>query len=256
MSTKRLLLITLFGVLFIVALVSLTLLLPNFGDDGQILPIPEPAATPPPPAENQQDDINRIEITRENVQAVVSALERPQEFSREVVVENFWDGGQSVFHFNVSVHSGVTSIISTPQQDNGRTRRVIVAQNYHYIWYEGEDEPFIGTIDFIGDPLRIADEWHMLFTYEDLLTLDASLIIDAGITEFEGEYCIFVIYESPLLGMLRTYYISITHGLVVAVSEYNQDGIQVYRMSSGSLEEVDMYAFLLPDGTSVVHATV
>jgi hypothetical protein len=254
MSSKRLLLITLFGVLFIVALVSLTLLFPNFGDDGHILPIPEPAATPSPPSETQQDDINRIEITRENVQAVVSALERPQEFSREVSVENFWDGGQSIFQFNVSVHSGVTSIISTSEQNIGR--RVIVTPYYHYIWYEGETEPFIGSIDFIGNPLRIADEWHMLPTYEDLLNLDTSLIIDAGITEFEGEYCIFVVYESPLLGMMRTYYISITHGLVVGVSEYNENGVQVYRMSSGRLEEVNMAAFLLPDGTSAVNVTV
>ena len=251
MSTKRLLLITFFGILFIVALISLTLLVPNFGDDGRVLQLPSPAAPLPPPVETPQDDINRIEITRENVQAVVSALERPQVFSREVTIENFWDGGQSVFQFNVSVHSGVTSIISTTPHNI--YRHVIVTEHYHYIWYEGETEPFVGSIDFLGEPLRIADEWHMLPTYEDLLNLDINLIIDAGITEFEDETCIFVVYKSPLLGMIRTYYISIAHGLVIGVWEYDENGVRVYRMSSGSIEEVDMSAFLLPDGTSVVY---
>jgi hypothetical protein len=213
--------------------------------------LPQQPAAVTAPQLPTQDEIGGIEITRENAQAVVSTLSRLQNYSRTVRVQTFWQGGQADFYFNVTVYGEAASIVSYPQA--GAQRHVIIANDRQYIWHSDEYQPFVGNFDALGSAERAADEWQMLVTFEDVLQVHPYDIIDAGHTIFDDVSCIFISYRTPLLGFLRTYYISIEHGLVIAAFEYDQHGFLTYEMRAGAVGPVDMDAFLLPDGSNALN---
>ena len=251
MSTKRILGITAFSVLLVAAIVGFLLFDFVFGRDSYAIPLPQQpiaAATPQPPAPYETD---RIEVTRENAQAVISTLSRLENYSRSIRVTTFWENGQAEFNFNVTVYGEAASIVSNSQANP--QRHIIIANNRHYIWHAGETDVFVGYVDLLGGAIRAADEWQMLVVFEDVLEVNPYDITDAGHTVFEGIGCIFITYATPLLGFLRTYYISIEHGLVIAAFEYDQSGQLIYEMRAGEIQYVDMDAFLLPDGTNALN---
>jgi len=252
MSTKRIISTTLLGILFVIVVIGALLLASYLERDNEVIILPDTSEMPERPVQNVPDTLQRVEVTRETIQAVVSTLQRPEIYSREVVIESFWEDGQAVSVIDVSVHGGVTSLRT--QTPAGVEKSIIVTPDTLYIWYRGDSTPFVGSIDSTGDGIRTADEWQMLLTYEDILHLEQNEIIDAGYTEFEGEDCVHAVYRSPLLGYTRTYYISLTLGLVVAAREYDGIGELIYAMTAGesAIGEVDASAFMLPDGTSLI----
>ena len=251
MSTKRILGITAFSVLLIAAIVGFMLFDFLFGRDSYAIPLPQQPAAVTAPQLPAQYEVGGIEITRENAQAVISTLSRLQNYSRNVRVQTFWEGGQADFYFNVTIYGEAASIISNSQAR--AQRHVIIANDRHYIWHSGENQPFVGYFDALGSAERAADEWQMLVTFEDVLQVSPYDIIDAGHTIFDDIGCIFISYRTPLLGFLRTYYISIEHGLVIAAFEYDQHGFLTYEMRAGAVGHADMDAFLLPDGSNALN---
>ena len=250
MSTKRILGITAFSVLLTAAIIGFMLFDFIFGRDSYAIPLPQQpivSAAQQPPA---QHEVDGIEVTRENAQAVISTLSRLHNYSRDVHVTTFWDGGQADFYFSVTIYGEAASIISNSQAFG--QRHVIIANGRHYIWHAGETQPFVGYLDSLGGAIRAADEWQMLVTFEDVLQINPDDIIDAGHVLFEDISCIFITYRTPMLGLLRTYYISIEHGLVIAANEYNQNGLLTYEMRADAARYVNMDAFLLPNGENAL----
>ena len=252
MSFKRILGITVFGVLFIAAVIGVMLFASFLRRDTDAVLLPELQTSPEPSGESEPDALNRVEVTRETVQAVVSELSRPDTYSRDVAIETFWADGHVKHDIGISVTNGTTSLrIALP---DGVEKRIIVSPDALYIWYRGDRTPYTGAAGSLGDGHRAADEWQMLVTYEDLLLLDQDDIIEAGYTEFGGEDCIYAEYRSPLLGYTKKYYVSIELGLVTGAEEYDENGNLVYLMSAGNcvVGESDPAAFTLPDGTVLV----
>ena len=254
MSTKRILGITAFSVLLIAAIVGFMLFNFVFGRDSHAIPLPQQPVTPTAPQPPAQYEVGRIEVTRENAQAVISTLSRLQNYSRNVRVTTFWEGGHADFYFNVTIYGEAASIVSNSQAS--AQRHVIIANGKHYIWHAGETQPFVGYVDVLGSAERVADEWQMLVTFEDVLQVNPYDIIGAGHTTFGNIGCIYITYRTPLLGFLRTYYISIEHGLVIAAFEYDQNGVLTYEMMAGAAYYVDMDAFLLPNGSNALNNEV
>jgi len=257
MSIKRILGITIFGVLFIAAVISIMLLTSHPMRDNDVITLPDPpassdsAAETQPTGEAQPDKLSRVEVTRDNIQANVSILSRPEVYSRDVVIETFWESGYATYLVSVTVADGVTSLQIQPPA--GSEKRIIITADTLYIWYQGDGTPYIGDIGSVGDGYRSADEWQMLVTYEELLDIPAKDIIDAGYTEFNGIDCIFAEYLSPLLGYTRKYYVSIENGLIAGAVDYDKTGSLVYTMIAGEcmVGEADPTAFILPNGTYV-----
>jgi hypothetical protein len=166
-----------------------------------------------------------------------------------VLIESFWDGGSAVYDIDVAVHRGVTALRTLPPA--GGEKRIIVTQDNVYIWYDDDATPYVGEIGTSGDKRRTADEFQMLNTYEDILELSLSDIIDAGSIEYEGEDFIFIAYLSRHLGYTGNYYVSIDLGLVIRAEEFDENGELVYRMTAGETitGETDPAMFTLPDGT-------
>jgi len=202
----------------------------------------------------EPDTLDRVEVTKDTIQLVVSqTLSRPEIYSRDVLIKNFWEDDQvAEYNISISVWNGITSLRTTPPI--GLEKRIIITPERLYIWYKDDRAPYIGDLSTSGDGYRTADEWQMLVTYEDLLKLNKEDIIDAGYVEYDNEECVFAVYRSPLLNYTRKFYISLRLGLVICAEEFDVSGKLVYSMTSGEciVNEIDPSAFILPDGTNLV----
>ena len=252
MSTKRVLGITIFGAILIIAAISVMLLSSFVGRDSDPVRLPVASAPTDGPNGEEPDALDRVEINRDTIQAVVSTLSRPESFSREVTIEIFWEGGQALNEISVSVRGDMTSIRILPAI--GPERRIIVTPEKEYIWYEGDKNPFIRNVDSSGNGYRAADEYQMLLTFEDILMLNSTDISDAGYIEIDGEVSVYAVYYSRALGHLRVYYISLELGLIIAAVEHDKNGALIYRMTAHEtiVGNVDLTAFILPDGTDLL----
>ena len=252
MSTKRILSITIFGLFLIAFEIGAMLLSSNIRRDSAAIQLPDTPMIVERLSETEPDALSRVEINRDTVQAVVSTLARPEIYSRDVVIESFWEGGQAVFNISVAVKHSATSLSITPP--SGQEKRIIITPDKLYIWHAGDDVVFAGSPNSMGDGIRTADEWQMLNTFENILGLSGNDIIDAGYAYFGGEMCVFALYRSPQLGNLRKYYISLDLGLVIAALEHDSRGMLIYTMTAGNtfIGEVNPEAFRLPDGTEVI----
>lgn len=248
MSTKRILALTIFGILFIAATIGVMLLTSYLRRENTRIQLPDFPISADAPGDSEPDTLDRIEVTRENVQAVIATLSRPGIYSRDVTIETYWGDGQAVYSISISVAEGITSLRSLSSA--GVDKRIIVGPDTQYIWYRGDKAPYIGTPDPSGSDLRNADEYQMLATYEDVLKLDKDNILYAGYIEYGGEWCIFAEYRQPQLGYVMKYYISTSLGLITGAEEHDETGALVYRMSAGECAySVEAAAFTLPDGT-------
>ena len=251
MSTRRILVVMIFGILFIAALVGVMLLTSYLRRDYDPVPLPEISAPAVAPGNNAPDMLSSIKVTRENIQEVVSTLSRPESYSRDITIESFWEGGQAGYSINASVAGGFTSLRTV--SSTGIEKRILITPDTIYIWYRGDRTPYIGNAGTAGDDLKDADEYQMLVTYEDVLDLDKNYILDAGYTRFGDEECVYAEYREPWLGYIMKYYVSIDLGLIVGAEEYDVTGALVYRMSAGECAfEIDAAAFTLPDGTELL----
>jgi len=252
MSVKRILGITTFGILFIVAVISVMLLISYFKPEGRTVKLPDTNVVTGNPVEVEPDALNRVEITPETVQAVISTLSRPESYSRDLLIESFWDGGQVAFSIATAVHGGVTSLRVSPEV--GNEKRIIVTPVNLYIWYSDDKVPFIGGPGLTGDGYRTADEYQMLASYENILDLSIEDLIDAGYTEYEGEDCIYIEHLTKELGYTAMYYVSIRLGLIIGAEEFDEAGMLIYRMRAGECRfgGFDPGMFTLPDGAVLV----
>jgi hypothetical protein len=212
--------------------------------------VTEEAAQPPGDVGNAS--LRFVAVGPDNVQEVVATLSRPETYSRDIMIESYWEnGGKAVYHISASVTGGVTSLKRL--MPGGAEEHIIVTAGTQYIWEKDDKEPRAVPLGPRGDGRRAADRGQMLITYEDVLALSKSDISDAGYTEYGGEICIYVEYRSPLLGHTVRYYISVGLGLVTGAEEYDKAGALVYSMTAGALvHEADLSRFELPDGTSVL----
>jgi len=248
MSTKRILIISIIGIVLIAAMIGILLFIQYRGHDEDLVKLPATAAPAERPGEQTPDALDRVEVDRDTIQAVVSSLSRPAVYNRVVSIVNYWQGGEAAYEIRIYVDGDITSIRTKPSA--GAEKRIIITSDMLYIWYINERSYYAGTIDSSGDGLRTSDEWQMLVTYEDILELDKNDIIDAGYVEYDGHDCIYAVYLSPLLRYTRTYYISRELGLVIAAEEHDESGELVYSMKAGEciVGESDQSVFILPDG--------
>ena len=250
------LIITAFGVLLVVAVLGVMFISSYIGRDDSLVLLPEPLIPPAEPDDSEFDSIDRIDVTPDSVQSVISSLSRPEIYSRNMRISSYWDGGEIEYNIQTAVSGRATSLRSLPSI--GDEKRIIITQDTIFIWNSGDTAPYSANIHSTDEWYKIADEWLMLVTYEDLLNLDSNDIIDAGYAVYGDEDCIYAVCLSPLLGYRRTFYISIDLGLVIGAQDFDRDGELVYDMTalSTTVDEVDPVMFTLPDGTAVVSGEV
>ena len=195
---------------------------------GRTLDTPEvvlssaPARSAPPVQEDSAAG-TVIDVTPETVKTVIGTLSRASAYSRTLHIQSFWNGGSSAAEIDVRVLDGSTRL--TIREPSGQ-KQVLLRDGEAWIWYGDPRDAWHGSVRE-GD----ADAYQMLLTYEDVLNLDVSRILEAGYVPYEGEDCVYVRYTGGLLGYENLCYISAATGLLMGTETYDGDTL-VYAMRS------------------------
>ena len=189
-----------------------------------------------------------VEITTENVQAVIATLTRTQSYSREIRQTRYWNDGQS--YGTRTAEIWVTPEIMRLRWDNNENM-VITAGTYH-LWFGGGAVITRPVTAGLGESLdKILDQFQGIPSYETVLELDPTQIIAAGYTErsIDGyeRTVIYIAVETDTLGYLDFFYICLATGLLIEMETFDGD-IPIYRLETLrlSLEPPEAEYFFLP----------
>lgn len=207
---------------------------------------PAPSATAPTAAAG---DYQRVEVTTATVQRVVATLERPESYARTLTVETVGENGAvGQTTAQVVVDGGWTQVTAT--LPDGRVCHTIVGEEKRYVWYDNQR-----TWQEYPAQERSADLSQRLPTYEDVLALNQSEIVDAGYANSGNLPCIYVAVEAEELGYIEEYWVSVDTGLLVRAESRKAE--DVFYSMSGYIVETPATPgldFSLPNGT-VLHST-
>ena len=256
MSSKRVRLISLTGIILILLIIGASLLVNLLSKDTREIPLPDTSASGSP-AETAgvtaSNGLEHVTVTKDNVQNVIARLIRQPYYTRSVQIEIFYEGGSTPYTISTSFAYGATALKKSG--GDGPSEHVVIAGDTLYIWYEGDKTPYIRPVDSPEDEKKSSDAYQMMTSYEDVLKLDKSSIADAGYMEYgdSGEYCIYVQYVTELLRYTAKCYISVDSGLLIHAEKYDGNTL-VYKMTAADFNatEPDSSVFELPDGTNPV----
>lgn len=259
MSSKRVRLITLTGIVLIALIIGAGLLISYLSRDVREIPLPG-ASTPSSPAETsgipEDDGLEHVVITKDNVQNVIATLNRPVSYTWSVRIEIMYEGGMTPPYDIRTFVYGDSAAMKISSPGINVNKNVVIAGGRLYIWYDGDKTPYVRPFESPEDGMKSSDEYQMMMTYEDILKLDKSSIKDVGYVEYgSGEYCIYVQYVTELLNYTAKCYISVDSGLLIHAEKYDGNTL-IYKMTTSdySPSEPDLSVFELPDGTNPVSA--
>ncbi len=192
-------------------------------------------------AETGQDAVRRVEVTPKTVQRVIEGLSRPDNYSRTVTLERFWQGGSGSAAASVRVADGWMRLDAGENEDDAR--HVITGDGTCWIWYGADGSVFTAAAAFS------ADEEQGIPTYEDILLLDAGQIAAADYRALETTECIYVETLPDDFGYSARYWVGVENGLLVAAERAVGETV-AYRMTGLDirLDDVTQEAFRLPEG--------
>lgn len=190
----------------------------------------------------------RVEVTVDTVQRVIATLERPESYARTLTVETIGEEGNvGRTTAQVVVDGGWTQVTAT--LPDGRVCHTIVGEEKRYVWYDDQR-----SWQEYPAQERSADLSQRLPTYEDVLAVVQSDIVDARYQNSGDLPCIYVAVEEDELGYVEEYWVSVDTGLLVRAESRKGEDV-FYRMSGYTVETpaAPGLSFTLPDGT-VLHA--
>lgn len=153
-------------------------------------------------------DFSKISITPQNVQSVIAALKRPDEYYVESISELFYNGGSTKYLRRKWVQKNIQRI--DVFSGDAVTMHVVFGQKKAFYWRPGDT-------NFFETPIGnfTADEAQMMMVYEDILKLKLDYIISAMLSRYNGEDCIYVEVQDPELTYLERYWVSTKSGVLV-----------------------------------------
>lgn len=167
-------------------------------------------------------------VSPENVQDVIASMSRPDGYTRQVAVEDFWGSDSAVTEFSLQV-SGTSTKITTPAVNS--MKYILTTETGTWIWYDDNDTAFFSQQSAPHD----GDQWLRILTYEELLGLSAEEITSAGYEAHNGIWCVFASYDTPNFGYHTTIWVSAADGLLSAAEIYDGEEL-IYRMTGGAAD--------------------
>jgi len=239
-SRKPLLMILILGALLLVIL----LLAQHMLRERSTITLPErPAEADSSGDSTNTEALNVLRITPETVQAAVATLSRPASYQRSQTVILYWEGGRSTTTAQVAAKNGITRIDMT--LPDGTVNHTLLTGDRLAVWYDDEEDWSTLRTDQISP-----DALQRMPTYETVLELPTSSIIQAEYCQLAGVYCIYILTAPDADGYSESYWISVESGLLYA-AERTCNGNVIYRFSATEPDKdaPDEARFLLPDGS-------
>ena len=192
--------------------------------------------------DNNGDDagaeIVEATVTTENVQAVLSKLNRAENYSTTVTISDYWVEGSSTMELQVWVSGGSVRIRS---EVGASERNVLLLDGTLYIWYDSISGVHIMPYD------GSSDAWMHSISYEEVLDLPVESILSADYRQYNGVDCIYVEYEPGVENYVNRIYVSVENGLLIGSEAYEND-VLIYRMySQPELGDQDASLFTPPE---------
>lgn len=219
-----------FYLILLLALAAVTslvyLLAPGSEPDTPPVLLPAPTVTDTAPDDSETPDAYiPLEVTPETVQTVIATLRRIDSYSRTLDVRDFWSGGGRGRSIQVWAHAGALRI-SAQSENSGVQEHLLLRGDEKWIWYSDDDRVYAGPA-----AQDDADAYQTILTYEKVLTLPGEDILDAGYTDYDGRYCIFVRCRMGSLGYVSECYIDPDTGLLMGERCYDGETL-IYSMNS------------------------
>ena len=213
------------------------------------LPSEKPTA---PTGVSEESPIEKVEITTKNVQRVIASMSRPESCSFDSKVTLYYHGGSTSWENDHSIKNGYTK---TEQYNaaGALVKHVITGNGMIFIWRPGGDARYWSG--HLGE--ETPDTVQMIPTYEDIVTLNPSEIIDANYESVDGSNCIYVKALDTKFQYTDEYWISLDYGLLIRAVTKSKEEI-IYEMKVGAISTslVDDKVFLLPNNTLAMDVTV
>jgi len=192
-----------------------------------------------------ETDLTAVEVTTQNVQAVVKSMARPQSYHITMTLTN---------HYGDMTR---TRIVDHWVSDaNSRTRTVSGAVTFNelrwkdtvYLW-NADDETYISYP--VGD--FSPDASAGMLTYEDVARIPVKQITSAAYEAYEDIPCIHIVAEDPELDYSSEYYISLDTGMLI-YGAIRKGTTPIYSMTVTDLTQgiFDETVFMLPDGKNLI----
>ena len=200
-----------------------------------------------PPAETvtgtsgAPDGAEALAVTPETVQTVIATLRRAESYSRTLTVSDFWSGGSRSRTIEVRAHGDLLRL-DIRTEGSSVQEHLLLRDGKRYLWYSDAAGVFSGEARD-GD----ADAFQTIMTYEKVLTLPVSDILDAWYADYEGTPSIFVRFRSGSLGYESECRIDPATGLLMGERCYDGDEL-IYSMDSSvpTLSAPDDAVFAAP----------
>ena len=160
------------------------------------------------------DSVDTVDISPQNVKAIIGKLTRPDSYSLEITVSLFWKEGSSDTVRRIWVKDGCTKVTRLSADGNAQ-ENTIITKDRTYIWNDGNTQYYEGLNGSI-----YADDVLQIPTYENILNEDEAEIITASYENRSGEPCVYVQVADNEYGGIRGYWVSLDSGLLVAAEVY------------------------------------
>ncbi len=192
---------------------------------------------------NDTGNLNILSITPSTVQAAISTLSRPASYQRTQTVVLYWNGGESAATAQVAVSGSITRIDTTLR--DGTICHTLLNAETSCVWYDDET-----TWVTLSSDQHAADALQRMPTYESVLALDHSQIVQAEYCLKDSVYCIYIQTAPDPNGYTERYWISTQSGLLYAAERAVNDDV-IYRFSATEpgIDPPDETLFLLPSGS-------
>lgn len=193
----------------------------------------------------ENPDYVRLDVNRENVKSVVSALNRPSSYYTETKCELFYDDKSTSFLRRRWVKEAVSRVDILNTYGN-ITMSVIMNSENAYYWYSG-------AARYITLPKGefAPENEQMMMDYTDLLKASDEAIVNAYLVRYEGEMCVYAEARQSG-GNLEKYWISVNDGLLRLGQVLKGDKVvsSVSAITINTDAQTDDH-FTLPDKTVV-----
>lgn len=185
-------------------------------------------------------DYPLIDVTPDNVQAVIRTLNQPDSYIRTMLIERFWDGGSSQSLVSVWARGG---LLKVSEQFADSVVNYLFDGNTLTMWYDSSSALYQyqdGTSEMYIRLQHIPD-------CLSLLEINRERILDSGYIPVDGTYRLMVAVESEVFSYKDIFYLSLETGLPEKMEEFDGERL-IYRMTSVSTELTapDDEAFLIP----------
>lgn len=229
-AVKRVIPVIIIVILVAVGLVLTYVLSNNDSDTEIVLPSPTASVETEHTSETKQPD-TLLSVSPENVKDVLSTVNRPSSYRRTVEINTISDDLVStqtaeIWVRDSSQHFEISS--------NFEKRYVVINDGSVSIWYDGEE----GIHSFKENQYFSSDDLLGIPTYEDVLSLDSSLITSADyVTGNDGASYLYVEFVSVDGFYQYRYWVSLETGLLseaVTLSE----GDTVYSMKETFMQQL------------------